>query len=296
MDLVTSSPALAAFAVLAIVVGGVAVVNRPTPAPIIAVGGETALPTVTVPTAAPTEPPPTEPPPTAPPAIEPAQLRALQLSAAKTLRNLADFAATGNVAAVEPLLGDTAPGLQASGLRRAIFPAVAAAAILVERDGAGFVATAGGERLTTTDGVSWTFDYGDRPLAAFGQAAERDLYWIEPNGRHDLFLRVTGATVSTSRVLVRFAWTYNTSRPQDPYYRDATIAITAITLGSQPYPLSTPPSGTIDPAVRSAVLALNAEVDVPSQIFVQVTITPRRGAGGSTTVRSVSTLFELHPL
>jgi hypothetical protein len=210
-----------------------------------------------------------------------------------TIRDLAAFAATGNVVAAQAFLGDSAPDLRPSGLKGATFPEVTAAQVAISRGATGFVALVGSDRLTSLDGTTWAFDYADRPLAVYGRSAERDLYWVEPDGRHDLFLHVTSATITPSSLQVRLAWKFRPNRPKDPYYRDATISITSITLGSRNLPLPIKPSATIDPAVRSAVLNVAGPIEVPPQILVQVTITPRAGAGGSTTVRTISTVFEV---
>lgn len=295
-----TSPILVGIVAIAFVGGAVLLLNRP-PGSIIAVGGETALPTPPDTTAVPTPADIPTAPPTAAPSvaptpvgsIDPAQLPALRNGVAATIRNLTEAAALGNIVAAQELLGASAPELQASGLRNALFPEVTPSQILVARTGNGFLATVGADRLTSTDGTTWTFDYGDRPLAFYGRSAERDVYWIEPDGRHDLFLRVGSATISKTGIRVRMAWTYHPERPEDRYYRDATIVVSSLRFGSRAVPLTEKPTATIDPAVRTVTLTVLGTFEIPRQILVQVTISPRLGAGGGTTVRTISTVFEL---
>jgi DnaJ domain len=222
-------------------------------------------------------------------AIDPAQLRALRQGAQRTLRSLAAAAATGDVTVARALLGESAPGLRASGLRKASFPDVAAADIAVVRSGDEWIATAGVDRLVSRDGSSWTFDYADRPLAIFTGASERDLFWLAPVGRRDLYLRVTSVKASRDGLSVRFAWEYGPGAAS--YLAGASIAISSVTLGTRPMPLTGAASVTIGTGPRVATRQVEGSVEIPSVILIQMTVSPRTtGNGGA---RPISTVFEL---
>ena len=254
------------------------VVTSP-PAATQAVAGVTSAP---APTPAATLTPPVD-------AIDPAQLRALQQGAHRTLRSLAAAAATGDVAAGRALLGDSAPGLRAAGLRKASFPDVAAADIAVVESGDQWIATAGVDRLVSRDGSSWTFDYGDRPLAIFTGASERDLFWLAPDGRRDLYLRVTSVKASRDGLSVRFAWEYGPGATS--YMNGASIEISSVTLGKQSMPLTGAPSVTIGTGARAATTQVGGSVEIRSVLLIQVTVSPR--TSGSEGARPISTVFDL---
>jgi curved DNA-binding protein CbpA len=258
-------------------------VLRGAPAATQSVAGMTSVPAPTpMPTPGATSTPPVV-------AIDPAQLRALQQGAQRTLRSLATAAAAGDVAVAGALLGDTAPGLRASGLRKASFPDVAAADITVVRSGDRWISTAGVDELVSKDGASWTFDYGDRPLATFTGAFERDLYWLAPGGRRDLYLRVTSVKASRDGLAVRFAWEFGPGAAS--YLTGATIAISSVTLGTRSMPLTGAPSVTIGSGTRVATRQVEGSVDIPSVLLIQVTVSPR--TSGSERARPISTVFEL---
>jgi hypothetical protein len=222
-------------------------------------------------------------------AIDPAQLRALQQGAQRTLRSLTAAAETGDVALARAHLGDTAPGLRASGLRKASFPDVAAEDIAVVRSGDQWTATAGLDRLVSRDGSSWIFDYGDRPLATFTGAFERDLFWLAPGGRRDLYLRVTSVKASRDGLDVRFAWEFGPGAAS--YLNGATIGISSITLGTRSMPLTSKPSVTIGSGARAATRQVEGSVEIPSVLLIQVTVSPRRS--GNESALPISTVFEL---
>ena len=163
----------------------------------------------------------------------------MQQAAWATIQALQAAAATGDVAAAQVILGSSAPGLRASGLRRATFPTIAADGISVQREGELYVALAGDGRLTSIDGITWTFDYGDRPLAAYkspGAEPVHDLWWGESDGEHHLFLQVTVATISRSGVTANVNWSFDPSRPDDAtYFRLAGIVISTVALDGVDY-------------------------------------------------------------
>jgi hypothetical protein len=145
----------------------------------------------------------------------------MQGSAREVLVALRAAADARDVEAAQAHLGDSAPGLRASGLRRASFPDVAAEAIAISQEGDLFVATAGTDRLTSADGTTWTFDYGDRPLAAYRPPAGEpvhDLWWVESDGEHHLYLRVNLVTLSRTGMGARLSWSFDPSRPDDATY------------------------------------------------------------------------------
>jgi hypothetical protein len=205
------------------------------------------------------------------------------------LRSLAAAAATGDLAVARALLGDSAPGLRASGLRKASFPDVAAMDITVIRSGDQWIATAGLDRLVSRDGSSWTFDYADRPLATFTGAFERDLFWLAPGGRRDLYLRVTSVKASRDGLSVRFAWEFGPGAAS--YLNGASIAISSVTLGTRSIPLTGAPSVTIGSGTRVATRQVEGSVEIPSVLLIQVTVSPR--ASGSVSAPPISTVFEL---
>jgi hypothetical protein len=290
-----SRPVLLAIAVMIALSSAMALLNRPPgDAAAIAVGGITDAPPTSAPTptAAPTPAAPSARPPTTPRPIDPAQLRELQRGALWTIRDLARAATIGDVAAAEALLGDTAPDLQASGLRRATFPDLAAADISVARAGSGWTAFAGTDRLASADGSTWTFDYADRPLARFTSSAERNLFWVASDGRHDLNLRVASVTFSRSGLAIRFAWRYDFGSADDPWFRRTDIAITSITLGTRQLTLTGVPTAVIGTVEGAATVQLAGGARPPSRILIQVTVSPRpSGSGG--VVSSVEALFGL---
>jgi hypothetical protein len=224
-------------------------------------------------------------------AVDPAQLRALQQGAQRTLRSLASAAATGDMAVARALLGDSAPGLRASGLQKASFPDVAAGDIAVVRSGDEWIATTGLDRLVSRDGSSWTFDYADRPLAIFTGAFERDLFWLAPGGRRDLYLRVTSVRASRDGLGIRLAWEFGPGAAS--YLKGASIAISSVTLGTRPMPVTGVPSVTVGTSARVATTKVEGSVEIPSVLLIQVTVSPH--TSGNEGARPISTVFELSP-
>jgi curved DNA-binding protein CbpA len=171
-----------------------------------------------------------------PAAIDPTLLASLRAGAADTIAKLQYDAARGLVRSAQRLLGDTAPGLQASGLRRATFPDVAPEAIGMSPDatGSGWIATAGNDTLTSTDGAHWTFDYGARPLAHFGKSAEHDLFWIGGSGtQHDVLVTITSTTVTLRAISMTFSWGYGPDSrlgSDAPYFVGTSLVVAGITV------------------------------------------------------------------
>jgi hypothetical protein len=151
---------------------------------------------------------------------------------------------------------------------------------------------AGTDRLTSADGSTWTFDYADRPLARFTSSAERNLYWVASDGRHDLNLRVASVTFSRSGLAIRFAWRYGFGSADDPWFRRTEIAITSITLGTRQLTLTTEPTAAIGPIERAATVQVAGGTSVPSRILIQVTVSPRT-SGSGTVLSSIAALFGL---
>jgi hypothetical protein len=260
-------------------------VASPTSSPAQAVAAPTTKPTV-VPTILITAPPATE---------VPSDTVALQGAAWQTIQSLSAAAAAGDVEAAQALLGDTAPDLRASGLRRATFPDVEAGDIAIQRDGDLYTALAGIDRLTSTDGKAWTFDYADRPLAAYRSPAGEpvhDLYWLENDGKHDIYLSVGLVTLSTSGVTARVTWSYDPSRPDDAtYFGNSQLTISSATLDGAPIPVT----GSALPMVGVTSLTPTATLigagTVPDQLAIGITVTNPRSADGSD--RAIESIFTL---
>jgi hypothetical protein len=281
-------------AVAALVV--LAIALRPASTPIAAASPTAPPPT---PTAVPETQNPTPEPTvaiTAPPATPAGpDIATLQQAAWSTIHALAAAAAAGDVETAQTMLGDTAPDLRASGLKAAEFPDVQAAGISIDPSGSPYTAIAGDDRLTSPDGVTWTFDYGDRPLAAYRMPPKvdpYDLYWIESDGKHHLFLRVATATVSKSGVTVDFAWHYAADRPDDAtYFRRASLLISSVTLDDTPIPVTATSVSMRGVTSLTATAAFNGVPAVPDLFTVGVTVSNPRTAGGA--ARAIDVSFKL---
>jgi hypothetical protein len=247
----------------------------------------------TEPTAAPPSTVVTLPPPTTP--VEPTQPGAtdlpvaqLQQSAYDTFQALIAAAAAGDVDTAQTYLGDSAPLLRASGLRQAEWPQLAGPADLaIQREGELYVATYDIERLTSPDGATWTFDYGDRPLAAYRSDGKNihDLWWVESDGKHHMFLRLTVATLSPRTFRATLTWTFDPARPDDAtYFRRAAIDVTSLSFDDGPPVLT---AGQPVPIVgsssitTSAMLATPLTGDLPTQVVVEITVSNPRTEGGA---------------
>jgi hypothetical protein len=260
------------------------VVDRSPPASPAAptVGTETGSPQAE-PTAAPTAEPSAIPTPGA--TETPPDIAAMQNAAWATIEALKAAAAARDVAAAQVVLGTSAPGLRASGLRQTTFPLVGAEDIGIQREGELYIALAGDDRLVSTDGLAWTFDYGDRPLAAYrspGAEPVHDLWWEESDGEHHLYLRVTVATISRSGVSADVRWSFDPSRPDDAtYFQNAGLVLSMADLGGVDY------LGTTDEAVRIGGLSrltlvgtLDAGATVEPELMIGLTASNPRTVGG----------------
>lgn len=288
---------VAGIAALIAVVALIALALSLPPGTPVAVASPTALPAT--PTAVPATPTSTPEPTVVPTEPQPTQVgppvEQQQQTAWDVIQRLIAAAADGDVDTAQTLLGDAAPGLRASGLKRATFPDIEAANITTHREGELYVAQAENDRLTSPDGLTWTFDYGDRPLAAYAMAEgipPYDLYWIESDGKHHLYLRVAVATVSTKGVTVEFAWDYSASRPDDAtYFRRASLLITSVTLDDTPVTVdaaSMPMRGFT--TLTSTVGFADVEA-VPDLLTIGVSVSNPRTAGGAP--RAVDVVFKL---
>jgi uncharacterized membrane protein len=238
----------------------------------------TTLPPSIAPTTAPTAPGPSGVP-----------LAVIQQGAFDTIQALIAAAKAGDVAAAQRYLGDSAPGLRASGLAQATFPLLEGpGAIGMARDGESYLAVLDdGTQLTSPDGLTWTFPYGNRPLAAYRSSGKdiRDLWWTETDGKHHLYLRVTVATFSPQTVTATLTWTFDPARPDDAtYFRRAAIDLTSLSFDDQPPVLiATQPVGIVDSTfvMTSAMLATPYAGDIPSQLVLEITVTNPRREGGA---------------
>jgi hypothetical protein len=264
--------------------GGVAVVESPTP-PV-----QTTAPTVP-PTLEPTLEPTLQPtsPPATPPGIDTV---ALQAASWQVLQSVITAASAGDVATAQTFLGDTAPGLRASGLRRATFPAVTAQQMTITQEGTGYVAMADEvTRLTSSDGQTWTMDYGNRPLAAYRTAGSaHDLWWQESDGKHHILLTATSAMISMQSVWIHLSWTFD---PDDASaFPAAGVMISSVDWGEG---LETVFADNFVPlAGLTAVTVVAGHENPPlvaDQLSIGVTIINPRTSGGAD--RAVETVFVL---
>src|SRR5262249_52543629 len=262
---------------------GVAVRETPTPAPATAPPTATPPPTPE-PTVAPTVAPTVEP--TAPgPTGLPAQFAQ---RAYDTLQKLIAATKAGDVVTAQTFLGDTATGLRASGLRRAVFPVVAGPGdFTVVQDADGYLATLndGVTRLTSLDGTSWTFDYGNLPLATYRTSATdiHDLWWQEHDGKHFLHLAIAYATLSKETLTVQYKWTFDPDRPDDATYfeRSELITTSLIFDGGEPLLLTGQRLAMVGVLNVTDSSRYSADTTpLPKEIKIGVTITNPRTVGG----------------
>jgi curved DNA-binding protein CbpA len=223
--------------------------------------------------------------------VDPVLLASLRQSASHTIRTLERYAAGGFVRGAQRLLGGTAPGLQASGLRRATFPDIATAAIVVSPSpsGSGWVATAGTDHLTSADGSHWTFDYGGRPLARLGRTSEHDLYWLSGTDRHELFVRITSTTITHSSVALTLSWRYGPDAglgSDAPYFVGTNLVIAGITVKGAPIQGATGDVAALGTSVASARVRLPATVDAAASVSVLVEVVNGGTTRGFTTIDS----------
>jgi hypothetical protein len=212
-------------------------------------------------TATPTQPSVASPSPLATPVvgIDPAQLADMQARASRTLQRLRTAAGIGDLATAKSLLGDSAPGLRVSGLMRATFPAVNASDIEISETEDGWLAIVGVDTMTSGDGKRWTFDYGERPLAAYRGTSEHNLYFLS-GGRHDVYVTVDSVVVSRSFVRVRLEWRFGSA--DAAAFSGYRLGVTSIGLGGRVY--------SIDPAdeplAKLGSLTTSATLKIPVHV------------------------------
>jgi hypothetical protein len=245
----------------------------------------TAPPSPTVPVTI----PPTIAPTTAPSAPGPTDIpiAEFQKRAYDTVQALIAAAAVGDVATAQKYLGDSAPLLRASGLREATWPQLTGPGDLaIQRQGELYVAMNDIDRLTSTDGITWTFDYGDRPLAAFRSSGKdiHDLWWTEKDGEHHLYLRISVATLSKQSVYATLTWTFDPARPDDAtYFKRAAIDVTGVSFDDQPPVLTAGQPVAIvgsTSVTTSVMLATPYTGALPSKLVLEITVTNPRTVGG----------------
>jgi hypothetical protein len=219
----------------------------------------------------------------------------MQQAAWQTLESLRTAAASGDVSAAQSYLGDSAPGLRRSGLRRATFPQLDPGSITVDASDTLYLAVAGADHLTSPDGVDWTFDYGDRPLAAYrspnGEPVH-DLWWEETDGQHHLFVQVSVATLSRNGVTVDVRWSFDAARPDDAtYFRRSTAAITSVTLDGAPVSITSTPLPMDGLTSLTLTTTLGGAEALPSRLNIGITFTNPRTATSDD--RHIETVFAL---
>ena len=163
---------------------------------------------------------------------------------------------------------------------------MAAGDLATQRDGTLYVAVADPYRLTSTDGGTWTFDWADRPLAAFRPAGKdiHDLWWTESDGKHHLYLRITVATLSKQSVYATLTWTFDPARPDDAtYFKRAAIDVTGVSFDDQPPVLTAGQPVAIvgsTSVTTSVMLATPYTGALPSKLVLEITVTNPRTVGG----------------
>jgi hypothetical protein len=248
-----------------------------------AAAGPTGAPTqfaTAIPTVEPTVVPTVEPTTPAPSGLPVADLRQGAWTALQTLEAAA---AAGDVAMAQTVLGDTAPGLRASGLRLAVFPQVASPDdIGIGRDGEAYTAVLGnGDRLTSPDGAIWTFDYSDRPLAEYRGGGEHDYFWLDP--RQDVTVRITSAVLERVTMTVSVAW----QRSPDTAATFGQIKVSAVTFGSVATAGDSEIIQLASDSPHTFVYAVNTSVGVPDGVSIVITLTnPRRDGGAGRAIDS----------
>jgi len=147
-------------------------------------------------------------------------------------------------------------------------------------------------RLTSSDGQTWTFDYGDRPLAAYlGGTTPHDLWWTEGSTKHHIYLRLSGVTVSKSGVTATAKWTFDPSLPDEAtYFQRAALRISAMAGGdSQVFLPTTPmPMAGVTSLTISTAPAGGTVLD---KIILTIEVTNPRAGGGND--RAIETDFVL---
>ncbi|HTK43853.1 MAG TPA: hypothetical protein VL749_00680 [Patescibacteria group bacterium] len=259
-----------------------AALNSPTasPPPATLTPAPPTLAATILPTTAPT-PEPTLPGPTDIP------IATLQQGAWDTVQRVQAAATADDLATIQSLVGDTASGLRLSGVRQVEFPPVAVGAFVTQRAGELYDAVADPYHLTSTDGQAWTFDWADRPLAAYRPAGKdiHDLWWTESDGKHHLYLRITVATLSRQSVYATLTWTFDPARPDDAtYFKRAAIDVTGVSFDDGPPVLTSgQPVAIVGSTfvITSVKLATPYTGALPSQLVLEITVTNPRTIGGA---------------
>src|SRR6185437_14200738 len=168
-------------------------------------------------------------------------------------------------------------GFRASGLRRATFPAVTAQQMTISQDVGGYVAVADASTpLTSVDGQTWTFDYGDRPLAAYrGGTTPHDLWWTTGKVKHHIYLRITFATVSKGSVSVTAKWSYDPSLPNDAtYFQNAEFKISAATFDGTAIPIVPDTNAMSATNITRAAFTVDQPIQLPDELELTMWVTP----------------------
>ena len=262
--------------------------------------------TPTPPPAPTTAPTPTAVPPTLEPTIEPTveptapaptqgvDTAALQQSAFTTLQSLITAADAGDVTTAQTYLGGSAPGLRASGLKRAIFPVITVDQVSVTPVGGGYTATLpDGTTMASPDGVTWTLDYGDRPLAFYrppGSPVDHDLWWMPKSVKHHIFIRVTSATVSKTGVLATAKWSFDPSLPNDAttFFAAAEFQISGLTFDDVDIAITPETNAMAGVTTHAARAPYLVPAPVPDKMAITLSVTP-----DGNEARSVETTFVL---
>jgi curved DNA-binding protein CbpA len=245
-------------------------------------------PTLKPPTSEPTVAPTASAPSATPVGIDTA---ALQQASWQTLQALAAAAADGDVETAQTYLGDTAPDLRASGLRRATFPDVTTQQMTITQDSTGYVALADETtRLTSIDGTTWTFDYGERPLAVYRTAGSaHDLWWEESDGKHHLLLRATSATVSRTTVSVRLSWSFDPDDPSE--FANAALGVSSVEFDGVPRNATGQALAMGGVTTLTPTAIFDGPAAVADELSIGITVTNPRSIGGAN--RAVETVFLL---
>lgn len=270
-------PASAIALIVAFVALGAALSGGPR---IAVVGGATDVPRGSISTLASLPAPslPTSTPlPSASPAvaaIDPAKLLELRAGVSQTLATLRSAAATGAVSTAQALLGKSAPGLRASGLRRATFPNPAPADIAVEPAGSGWTATVGSDTLASANGVDWTFDYGYRPLARFGPSSTHTLYFLAPD-RHEVLVVLKSVSISRFGVTLAFSWTYGPDARygnDGPYFAGDQLVVSSLFLGGKPMPIASGVVAELGTSALTGSIVIFGDALRPASVSVDIAV------------------------
>ena len=218
-----------------------------------------------------------------PPAtLDPAVLAAMQDRVEYTLGELQYYQARGLVKSAQKLLGDSATGLQSSGLSHATFPDPAAPTDIQITGATGAWTatvpspTGSTDTLTSADGIHWALDYGARPIAFFGKSSTHDLFWTGGTANsHDIFVRILSTIVTTNSISLNVTWHYG---PDSAFGTDAhffegtTLNVAGITVGGVPIEGATGEISNLGTDVSTAKVKLPATIDVSGLTVLQIQV------------------------